>query len=127
MTLLRFEDRQLTHARHFQKMFVTCVWQREDNRLTRLQQISIGTLRLTHATVTVNRVDVCRGGTNVQRKKDLVVLGLQARGVPTVSSDRLCFDRTSTALAMRSLQGTFVFRTYSRNSSEGIPKRPKGP
>jgi len=53
----------------------------------------------------------------------LVVLGLQARGVPTVSSDKLCFDRTSTALSMRSLQGTFTLRTYSRDSSVGIPKR----
>lgn len=111
----------------FQKMLVTCVRQREDSRLMRLQQISMGTLRLTRITVAAICVDICRRG-HVQRKMALVVLGLQARGNPTASSDKLCFDTTSTAFTMRFLRGTLEtsLRTCSRDSSEGIPKRPKG-
>lgn len=102
---------------------MTCEWQEEDNRSTRLQQISIGTSRLTHIAVAA----IYAAAANTPRKmaRDNL-LGLQARGTPTVSSDQICFDKTSTALTMRSLQGTFALRTYSRDSSEGIPKQPNG-
>lgn len=76
----------------FQKMLVTCVWQREDNRLTSLPQISIGTLRLTNIIVAGN----CGGNLQYNRKLALVIHGLQARGIPMHPPISFAFDRTST-------------------------------
>jgi hypothetical protein len=71
--------------------------------------------------------DMCHGG-NVQRKMALVVTYLVYGHAASLLYPPIGFALTGhqRALAMRSLQGTFDLRTYSRDSSEGIRKRPKG-